>query len=53
MVDILKIAISRAWKVDNISTRTIYRWNGRSIGFLKIQSSLRSIVRFSRNMQKC
>ena len=27
---------TRAWKVENISVRTIYRWKRRFIGFLKI-----------------
>jgi len=37
---------THAWKVNNISVRTIYRLNWRFIGFLKIQSSLRSMLGF-------
>ena len=41
---------TRAWKVDNISVRTIHRWKLRFIGFLKMQSSLRSMFEFARNL---
>jgi len=53
MADILKIAISHAWKVDNNSVQMIYHWSWRFIGFPKIRSSSMSMVGFTRNMQKC
>ena len=42
-----------AWKVDNISVRTICRWNLRFIGFLMMYSSSRSMLGFESNWQKC
>jgi len=40
-----------AWKVDNISIQTIYRWKRLFIGFPKTVS--RSKLGFVRNLQKC
>jgi len=44
---------TRARKVDNISVQTMYCWNLHFIGFPKIQLSSRSLLGFTRNMQKC
>jgi len=47
------VYLTYALKVDSISVRTMYHWNRYFIGFLKIQSSSRSMVVFTRNLQKC
>jgi len=47
------VTATRAWKVDNISIWTIYRWSLCFIGFLTIQSGSRSKWGFRRNVQKC
>ena len=45
--------LTRAWKVDNISIRTIRHWNLCFIGFPEIQPSLRSMLGFAWNLQEC
>jgi len=52
-VVLTEIYSTRVWEVDNISLRTIYRWNLRFIGFPDIQSSSRPMLGFTRNLQNC
>ena len=42
---------TRAWKVENISVRTIYCWNLCFIGFMMIQPGSRSKWGFRRNVK--
>jgi len=41
-----------AWKVDNISVQSVYRWKRLFIGFPKIKSVSRSKLGFTINLQK-
>ena len=50
---VTEMYLTRVWKVDNIYVRTVYHWNLCFVGFPKMYSSLRSMLGFESNWQKC